>query len=130
MRVIVCGSRDYTNFTLIEGALIDLVVNESPTAHLTVVAGGARGADALAAMAARGLRLTVEEHPADWVGRGRVAGFERNKLMASLGADLVLAFKDDMHPTLARGGTEHMVKLAIEAGIPVRVYSNGARFDR
>lgn len=123
MRVIVCGSRDWNDYSMILEKLWGLRQTcFQQRDAVTVIEGAARGADRLAGQAARALGMTIEEHPADWAGRGRSAGFERNKLMLSLGADLVWAFKDGFDHTLQRGGTEHMVKLAKDAGVPWRVF--------
>jgi|CXWL01.1.fsa_nt_gi hypothetical protein len=114
MRVIFCGSRDWTDYATIEHHMSDMAMSAD---GLVVVHGGARGADVLAGAAARTLGLFEEEHPADWVGRGRAAGHERNRLMLDLGADHVIAFKDNFDHTLRRGGTENMIRIAREAGI-------------
>lgn len=129
MRIIVCGSREWNNFKAMNFELVALYAS-TDFKNITIVHGDCHGADKMAGAIAQRLGMTVEPHPADWAGRGKIAGPERNRLMASLGADLVLAFKDDFDPEMKRGGTENMVKLAIEAGIPVRVFSNGARYDR
>lgn len=119
MRVIICGSRDWADPLPIERELIGLRQDWGP--GVTVVEGAARGADRIAGQVARRLGIPVEEHPADWTGRGKAAGFERNKLMLSLGPSLVLAFKDGFDTSLRRGGTEHMVRIALEADVPVMV---------
>ena len=120
VRVIVCGSRDWTDYRMILEKLRELP-RRPP---VTIVHGAARGADMLADAAAGTLGLQVEPHPADWTGRGRRAGVERNALMASLGADLVLAFKDGFDFSLRTGGTENMVRLAAALNIPYRIYSH------
>lgn len=116
IRVIVCGSRDWTDYGTIEGYL-DALARANPSHGITVVHGAARGADALAGQAARNLGMVEEPHPADWAGRGRSAGPERNRLMLDLGADLVVAFKAGFDGTMSRGGTEHMVRIAMAAGV-------------
>lgn len=121
MRIIICGSRDWIDGDAIRAALISLR-KQHPDA--VVVHGAARGADSLADRIARNLGFRVEAHPADWTGRGRAAGPERNQLMLKLGADQVLAFKDDFDPTLSRGGTEHMVRIARDAGVPTWIRSH------
>jgi hypothetical protein len=89
--------------------------------RITVVHGAAKGADEQAGIAAEWLGLDVETHPADWRGRGQMAGLERNQLMLSLGADLVVAFKHDFDGLMRRGGTEHMIRIAMEAGVRTTV---------
>ena len=114
LRVIVCGSRDWQDAVTMTAALLVLPVGS------TLVHGDARGADRLAASIGRRLGLVPEPHAADWVGKGRAAGPIRNRLMARLGADLVLAFKNDPDLSLRTGGTENMVRMAEEAGIEYR----------
>lgn len=87
---------------------------------VTVVCGGARGADRLAAREARVLGCEVEEYPADWDRFGKAAGFIRNQEMVDSGADLVIALPGG-------NGTAHCVQCAKRAGIEVvRVTSDRA----
>lgn len=122
MKVIVCGSRDWTDGEPIRRALTHLANRHI---QVEVVHGGARGADSLAGQIAANLGLTVRAELADWVGRGRGAGPERNRRMLALGPSLVLAFKDGLDPALSRGGTEHMLRIAIAAGVPCFAWSHG-----
>ncbi len=114
MRIIICGSRDWDDAYPITHFLDFYRQHGWP--H-TIVHGGARGADQLAGTLARGMGFEVEEHKADWTGRGRTAGHERNRLMLDLGADLVVAFKNNFDGSMTRGGTENMVRIAMEAGV-------------
>lgn len=119
-RVLICGSRDWTDGRMILDQLADLTT----VYHVTVVAGGARGADRLAAMAARQLDLPVEEYFADWDKLGKQAGFRRNEQMLASGVDEVWAFKDGFAGTPGKGGTEHMVRIARQAGVPVELFTH------
>jgi hypothetical protein len=124
--VIVCGSRYWNTGAPIRKSIGVLAARNR---NLRVITGGACGADMIADTIARSLGLTVTKELAKWVGRGRLAGRERNEKMLSLNPDLVLAFKDDFDDTLSRGGTEHMCKIARQSNIPVMHYStrNGWR---
>ena len=106
MRVLVTGSRDWTNVDVIKGALG--IAEEWFTdyeTHFTLVHGGcATGADAIAHDAlfgsgtrgAAGVGNWAEEvHRADWLKYGRSAGVVRNREMATSGIDLCLAFWKD-----------------------------------
>lgn len=83
--------------------------------EITLVHGGARGADTLAAAIWSQSGLPVEAHPADWNSFGGDAGTLRNERMVQLGADLCLAF-----PLGQSTGTRGCMDLAEKAGIPVR----------
>ena len=109
MRVIVCGSRGWAD----AGRIVERLAQLPGTA--TVVHGAARGADRLAADAARVLGLAVEPHPANWA-LGNQAGFMRNEEMAARGADLCIAFWDG-----SSRGTADMMQRAEEHGITVEV---------
>jgi hypothetical protein len=127
--VIACGDRDWTDQAMVVAALDHL---RSREVNLTVVEGGARGADRLAgqwaaAMRARGVGwLRV---PADWRRYGRGAGPVRNGQMLAyllqardLGHDVgVLAFHDDLERSR---GTRSMVTMAEGAGVPVKLFSH------
>jgi SLOG family YspA-like protein len=110
VRVIVCGSRRWRDRAAIANRLYDLPVDS------TVVHGNAQGADRIAHQEAQKLGLLVEPHPAEWGSLGKRAGLIRNTLMASLGADLCLAFWDGRST-----GTAHMMTEAEKRGIPVEV---------
>ena len=110
MRVVITGSRSWTNFRAIHSRLAELP-RESEVLH-----GAARGADRLAGEAATSLGLWVEEHPADWERYGKRAGYIRNAEMLDRGPDLVLAFWDGESK-----GTLHTMKEAQRRGIPVEV---------
>lgn len=119
MRVLVCGSRDWTDIRPIRTVLCGLVHRFGYP--FTVVHGAARGADHLAGVAAFGEDMTIEEFPADWTQHGRSAGFIRNQQMIDTGPDVVWAFKT----TPESVGTNHTISLAKAAGIPVYVVMAG-----
>lgn len=122
MRVLVTGSRDWTDVRAIELALME----QDPCAehddcfdpsHLITVVHGhcPTGADAIADRFAQQWGVTVERHPADWDTHGKRAGFLRNQVMVNLGADVCLAFIKNNS-----SGASMTARLAEEAGIPVR----------
>ncbi len=61
--------------------------------------------------------LISEPHPADWAAHGQYAGPKRNAAMVKLGASLCLAF-----PRKDSKGTWGCLRLAADAGIPVRIH--------
>ena len=118
-RVLVTGSRDWTDQDAIVNA-IRQIHREIEGRPITIVHGDCpTGADAIAAYlvkrAAPAFGLTEEPHPADWSLNGKRAGFIRNQLMVNLGADTCLAFIKD-----GSRGASHTAGLAEAAGIPTR----------
>ena len=59
--------------------------------QVTIVEGGATGADFIAHMVAKQNGFNHEQYPADW-SLGKKAGLLRNMTMVDKGADVVLAF--------------------------------------
>lgn len=116
MRVLICGSRGFTDSAQIREEVRKL----SPDS--VVVHGGARGADSFAGEAARECGLAEEVFLADWTRHGKAAGFIRNKKMVEEGKpDEVWAFYNDCnHPS---PGTAHTVSLAKKIGVPVTIFT-------
>ena len=111
MRVLICGSRNWT-----DGEAIFAALEALPGVHV-VIEGEAPGADSLARDAAYALGIPVLPFPADWEKYGRAAGPIRNQQMLEEGTpDLVLAFPIGSSP-----GTWDMVRRAQAAGIEVRI---------
>ena len=116
MRVIVCGSRTWSDRDTIAERLRELA---DVSDHVTIVHGGCeRGADLIAHEEADKLGFLVEMHKADWSLHGRAGGPIRNEKMGSLGADLCIAFKNG-----TSRGTRNMVRVAQRLSIPVEVIS-------
>lgn len=112
MRVLVCGSRSWTDRYAIERELRAL-----PDGAI-VIHGAARGADTIAGEIANRLGLIVETFPADWKRHGRAAGHIRKRRMLEEGKpDLVLAFD------LGTPGTADMMRQAQRAGLPVHRFA-------
>jgi hypothetical protein len=104
MRVIICGSRDWTDHKLIRAFLKTL---QKENKELIVIEGEARGADTIAREEAESLGIAVEKYPARWDLYGRAAGPLRNLEMLEKGKpDLIVAFHDDF---IHSKGTKDMV---------------------
>jgi hypothetical protein len=120
VRVLVCGGRDYSDYDYVRHVLYDfcdthgLADNEYKMPNnLTVIHGGARGADSLADQWAVVNWVPVEEFKADWKNQGKAAGILRNIRMLDEGKpDYVIAFPGGR-------GTAHMVSIAKKAGVSV-----------
>lgn len=116
LRILITGSRDFSDKTLARQALIweANVAGVKTPADVTVVHGDARGADTVLAEVATSFGCVVETHLAKWGELGKRAGIIRNCEMVDLGADVCLAF-----PMLGSRGTFHCMREAEKAGIPV-----------
>ena len=122
MKVLICGSRGWSDPLPIDLILAGLDVrSEGKTERLTVIHGGARGADQLAGRLARGWNADVIEEPADWEQHGKAAGPIRNSLMLEkYDPDVVIAFRS----TGKSNGTDDMIRKAKLAGKPTYVITN------
>lgn len=104
--VLVCGGRDYEDYTRLNGVLSGMNID-------CIVHGGATGADQLARGWAADVGRPAIEVPAHWRNYGKLAGPMRNAWMLKyIKVTRVVAFPGGR-------GTANMVKLAREAGIPV-----------
>lgn len=114
MRVLVTGSRDLVDAQPVYEALWVQANKLASITELTVVEGGARGADFHARMFCREYGAVNETYPADWETYGKAAGHIRNAIMVASKPDLCLAF-----PRGVSKGTWNCVYKAREAKIPV-----------
>lgn len=119
MKVLVTGSRVYSNYLRVKQALMDCGAT-------IIIHGNANGADKLAKTAGKELGLLpdkIRAYPADWKRFGKRAGPLRNQEMIDREhlpeqpIDLVLAF-----PTADSIGTWDMVGKARLAGIPIIIH--------
>ena len=118
-KLLICGSRDMPNtpemLELIKDAIRD-VMDLNYFEIDTIIQGGARGADALAKVAAKEMAIKSIEFPADWNTLGKAAGHIRNQemlnyLVEGKGYKYLIAFypKKGITP-----GTKHMVRITEE----------------
>ena len=106
MRILVCGGRSLVDSPSVYSILADHIHPWD-----TVISGGARGADTIAAGFAQGLGCEVIIFKPDWKKYGKAAGPIRNQRMLDEGRpDLVLAFPGGT-------GTADMVRRVRAAGI-------------
>lgn len=109
--LLVCGSRDWTD----EAAIVNALARYADR-PVTVIHGGARGADRMAGNIARRYGFDVKTYPADWDRYGKRAGILRNLQMLDQEPAVVLAFCKD-----GSRGTQHTINEARRRGIPVEV---------
>lgn len=124
-RILITGSRNWTNRSVIDRALRNAWQQLGERKDAVLVHGAARGADSLAAWIWASKGFPVEAHPAKWDDFGKRAGYIRNKTMVDLGADVCLAF-----PLGESRGTRNCMDLARKAGIEVRVFTTTADGDQ
>lgn len=119
-RLLVCGSRDFADSDVVSDFLSGVAWRvRSSNGTLTLMQGGAKGADALAdewASYESGYDTERLQFDADWSRYGKLAGPLRNQRMLDEGKpDLVVAFVNK--PLDESKGTKHMVGLARTAGV-------------
>ena len=109
--ILACGGRDYSDRAKVFKTL-DKVVDEI-ICPVTLMHGGANGADKLAAEWANYRNIPVIEVRADWTAHGRAAGPIRNqKMLDAHCPKIVIAFAGGR-------GTADMVRRSRKAGIQV-----------
>ncbi len=112
MRLLVCGSRNYNDYTTLERVLNEFHANYPIT---LLIEGGARGADSLAARWAFRHNVDKKTYPANWDKYGMAAGPIRNQQMIDEGKpNHVIAFPGGK-------GTADMIDRAMKANIGVTI---------
>ncbi len=112
MRVLVCGGRNFCDKSTLWGAL-DSLQREVPHDALTIIQGGAHGADQMAREWCQSRGVAYENYPANWEVEGKAAGPIRNQRMIDDGKpDRVIAFPGGK-------GTRDMIRRAQAAKLPV-----------
>lgn len=106
------GSAGYDFFAPFDMSLTPGVEMKVP---IQIVCGMARGADRLGERYAKEHGYQVIYFPADWDLDGKSAGFKRNVRMAEY-ADALVAFWDGESK-----GTKHMIEIAKEKGLDIRI---------
>ncbi len=112
-RLIVAGSRTFTDYALLESYCDKMLINKQDH-EITILSGGAKGADTLANQYAVCRGYDFELYSADWDNYGKKAGYIRNIEMAK-NADALIAFD---------GGTKgigHMIDIARARRLPTRI---------
>lgn len=114
LRVIIAGGRDFDDYETLR-AVVDKILSKTKD-EIQIVSGGARGADKLGEQYAKERGYDISIFYADWDRYGASAGYKRNLEMAQ-NADALIAFWDG-----ESRGTKHMINLATERGLKVRVW--------
>lgn len=124
MRVIVAGSRTFGNYTDLKNKL-NLIFNFWQNYNITIISGGAKGADALGERYAKERGYKLEIYPAKWDKYGKSAGYKRNEQMAGIATHCIVFQVDNSR------GSNHMCNIALEFGLPLHrfYYSYTNRLD-
>lgn len=118
-RIIVAGSRNFTNYDLLKDILDSFIDQLPKSAQIEIISGRARGADSLGEKFAKEMGYSLKYFPADWKHLGKKAGYIRNNEMAEYAFGAIghlFAFWDGQSK-----GTEHMINLAHKHGLVVHV---------
>jgi hypothetical protein len=111
LKVLVCGGRNYSDGKRVFSILSE--IHKKERRILTIIHGGATGADTLAGEWAAANEVIAIRVPAQWSVHGRSAGPKRNDYMLrEFKPDLVVAFPGG-------DGTADMVGKAECAGIEI-----------
>jgi hypothetical protein len=113
-RVLVTGSRDWAPVALVESILTRLQARHGE--RLLIVHGDCpSGVDAVFRRACEAMGIGEQRYPAAWEIQGKAAGPIRNTAMVRAGADVCLAFSQDIRKSR---GTRDCAGKAIRVGIP------------
>jgi hypothetical protein len=113
MRIIIAGSRKFNDYELLSKEVISFCGGNK--AMVTIIDGGASGADALGTKFAREHDLPKIKKEAYWDHYGKAAGYIRNKEMAKIATHLII-FWDGFSK-----GSKHMIDLANSYGLIVKI---------
>lgn len=116
MKLLIAGSRDYTNYSVVNKVCTHLLTLYDID---TIISGHARGADTLGERFAHEHDLQLDIYPADWNTYGRSAGYIRNEIMIKH-ADMCVVFWNGTSP-----GTKHTINLARKYGVKLIVIKKG-----
>lgn len=108
MRVVVCGSRVWTNMQVIKETLDKYHLEK-------IVVGDASGADTLVVRYAIENNIPYQIYKADWNSYGKAAGPRRNKQMLETQPQLVIGFLLSTEPNK---GTLNTLSQARRMNIP------------
>lgn len=113
-RVIIAGSRDFSDYDFLRNTM-DYLLQNITDRKIIIICGMARGADTLGEQYAKFKKYEIRYFPADWEKFGKSAGYIRNKQMAQ-NADALVAFWDGISR-----GTKLMIDLANEYKLDIRI---------
>lgn len=107
MKIAIVGSRTFNDYAKLS-EILNYFIEESGVCNfnITIISGGARGADSLGELYANNNNICTLIFKADWEKYGKAAGMIRNKDIVN-NADVVIAFWDGESK-----GTKNSIDLA------------------
>ena len=96
MKIAIVGSRKFNDYELLKNVVKDYIVKYN-CVNITIVSGGAKGADTLAEHFAKEFDFEMKIFHPDWEQLGRDACAARNTQIVEF-ADIVFAFWDGSSP--------------------------------
>lgn len=118
-KVIIAGSREFTDYELLKERMDTLLANKIDKTKsdfgIEIVSGTARGADRLGEKYAKEMGFKIKRFPANWELYGKRAGYIRNAEMRDY-ADACVVFWDGKSK-----GSKHMINLAREKNMLIRI---------
>ncbi len=112
IKVIIAGGRNFDDFNKLCQVCEEFLHDQI---NIEIVSGAYKGADLLGERYAAERNYQIRQFPADWRRYGKSAGLKRNTEMAAY-ANVLIAFWDGESK-----GTKHMIELATQAGLKVKV---------
>lgn len=116
-KVIIAGGRDFDN-TLAGFRKINKLIariSDDPEKDVTIIEGGAKGADRVGRLWAKEFGARCQTFKADWDTHGKRAGILRNCEMAEHATHLIAFWDGESR------GTKHMIEEARRKGLKVAV---------
>lgn len=109
MKIAIIGTRECGNINLEQEIINRMLIFRNDT----IISGGARGIDTLAAMYARKHGMKLLEFRPDYATYGRGATFVRNRMIVDV-ADVVIAFWNG-----TSRGTKYTINYAKKKHVPI-----------
>ncbi len=122
IRLIIAGTRDFHCYDIVKSeaaSFVQELKEQSKGCTVTIVSGGARGADLLGERFAKEYGFKLMRFPADWKVYGKQAGPVRNRQMLNYAKEeqgALLAFWDGKSR-----GTKNMIDIAKDADIIIKI---------
>ncbi len=116
LNIIIAGSRNFNDYMFLHTQMNKLL-KEKNLEEVKIISGTADGADKLGEKYAESLGINFVRMPADWVHKGKSAGYLRNVQMAEI-ADYCVVFYDGKSK-----GSKHMIDICKKKKVPCLVFN-------